>query len=107
MTFGSAIFMGVVLGLIGVMADGLFFCLFYFLIYKCVLKGEKHISAGRGCLYILFITYIFIVAAATILLRKNNDGVMRINLQPFIQYRTAWYSCSMENGEIFCCKCII
>lgn len=96
MTFGSAIFMGLVLGLIGVMANGLFFCLFYFLIYKCVLKGEKHISAGRGCLYILFITYIFIVAAATILLRKNNDGVMRINLQPFIQYRTAWYSCSMR-----------
>ncbi|HAU84392.1 MAG TPA: hypothetical protein DCW90_02455 [Lachnospiraceae bacterium] len=95
MTLSNVIFMGLVLGLIGMAITGLFFCLFYFLIYKCVLKGEKQISAGRVFSYIFFITYIFIVAAATIILRKNHNDVKRMSLQPFIQYRSAWFSCSM------------
>lgn len=93
MTIKDIIFVILVFGALGMGAIlGLTF-LFY-LVYTRILKREIRVRKEKILMYVLLYTYVFVVLCATVILRHEADDI-RIHIQPFIEYRAAWYNFSM------------
>ena len=66
----------------------------YYLIYRKVIKGTRVLSVGKIVWLIVFLAYIFVLAAVTLLARGNS---YQRNIVPlFESYREAWYQYSMQ-----------
>ena len=67
----------------------------YYLFYRKVMKGKKVLSVGKLIWLIVFLAYIFVLAAVTLLARGNS---YQRNIVPlFVSYREAWYQYSMQD----------
>lgn len=67
----------------------------YYLFYRKVIKGKKVLSVGKLIWLIVFLAYIFVLAAVTLLARGNS---YQRNIVPlFVSYREAWYQYSMQD----------
>ena len=66
------------------------FAVGYFLVYKKILKGKKHIKAGTVAVCVMLMVYLMIVIGATMLSRPSAlFGTQKIQML-FYSYRDAW-----------------
>ncbi|MFR0839552.1 MAG: VanZ family protein [Neglectibacter timonensis] len=93
MSIKDVAFVAVILGVLGILILAMLISLGYFVLYKRLMKGQKKLTLRRTALQMLLIACVFIVLGATLLLRTAS-GSGRTDLQPFSQYRSAWYNFS-------------
>ena len=93
MSIKDVAFVAVILGVLGILILAMLILLGYFVLYKRLMKGQKKLTLRRTALQMLLIACVFIVLGATLLLRTAS-GSGRTDLQPFSQYRSAWYNFS-------------
>ena len=98
MSIKDVAFVAVILGVLGILILAMLISLGYFVLYKRLMKGQKKLTLRRTALQMLLIACVFIVLGATLLLRTAS-GSGRTDLQPFSQYRSAWY-CS-EHSHVY------
>ncbi len=66
------------------------FAVGYFLVYKKILKGKKHIKAGTVAVCVMLMVYLMMVIGATMLSRPSAVfGTQKIQML-FYSYRDAW-----------------
>lgn len=95
MSLLSVVFIVVVLGTLGILILSVFFSLGYFVIYRKLMKGQRKLMLKRAAGQIALLAYIFVVLAATLLLRTASD-TQWVDLQLFGEYRSAWYNFSFS-----------
>lgn len=86
------------LALVAVIALGFILFVTYFIVYKKVLKGKKHLPIKRVILLGLFIGYVVMVIGVTFL-NRGPDRFSGIDLSLFSSYREAWYRFSVSNWQ--------